>query len=67
VDDLSEDERDSAESLATAGVLIVGQRGCYIRSTEIPVFRRKRVRLAISGGVAALILAVLVAVLILRR
>jgi hypothetical protein len=38
-----------------------------LRSAEIPVFRRKRVRLALSGGLAALIVAVLVAVLILHR
>ena len=67
LDELSEDEQDSVESLAAASVLIVQQRRCYIRSAEIPVFRRKRVRLALSGGFAALILAVLVAVLILRR
>jgi hypothetical protein len=38
-----------------------------VRSTELPVFRRKRVRLALSGGLAALILALVVAVLILHR
>jgi hypothetical protein len=65
--DLSEDERDCAQSLATAGVLCIRQHACYLRSGEIPVFRRKRVRLALSGGLAALVLAVLVAVLILRR
>ncbi len=65
--ELNEDERDCAESLATAGVLTIRQNGCYVRSGELPVFRRKRVRLALSGGVAALILAVVVAVLILHR
>jgi hypothetical protein len=65
--DLTEDERDCALALATAGVLTVRQNGCYVRFTELPVFRRKRVRLALSGGLAALILALVVAVLILHR
>ena len=65
--DLTDDERDCAISLATAGVLTIRQNGCYVRSTELPVFRRKRVRLALSGGLAALILALVVAVLILHR
>jgi hypothetical protein len=65
--DLTEDERDCAESLAIAGVLTIQRNGCYVRSGELPLFRRKRVRLALSGGVAALILAVAVAVLILHR
>jgi hypothetical protein len=65
--ELTEDERDCAESLATAGVLTIRQNGCYLRSTEMPGFRRKRVRLALSGGFAALVLALVVAVLILHR
>jgi hypothetical protein len=65
--ELSEDERDCAQSLAIAGVLTIRQNGCYLRSAEIPVFRRKRVRLALSGGFAALVLALAVAVLILHR
>ena len=65
--ELTEDERDCAESLATAGVLTIRHNGCYVRSTEMPVFRRKRVRLALSGGLAALVLALVVVVLILHR
>jgi hypothetical protein len=38
-----------------------------VRSAELPVFKRKRVRLALSGGLIALVLAVVVAVLILHR
>jgi hypothetical protein len=67
VRDLTDDERDCAVSLATAGVLTIRQNGCYLRSAELPEFRRKRVRLALSGGVTALILALLAAVLILHR
>ena len=65
--ELTEDERDCAEALAIAGVLTIRQSGCYLRSTEMPVFRRKRVRLALSGGFAALVLALVVAVLLLHR
>jgi hypothetical protein len=65
--DLTDDERDCAISLATAGVLTIRGNGCYVRSTEVPVFQRKRVRLALSGGVVALILSLIVAVLILHR
>jgi hypothetical protein len=65
--DLTDDERDCAVSLASAGVLTIRQNGCYVRSAELPVFRRKRVRLALSGGLVALILALVVAVLILHR
>jgi hypothetical protein len=64
---LTEDERDCAQSLANAGVLTIVQSRCYIRSTELPLFRRKRVRLALSGGLGALLLAVVVAALILHR
>ena len=64
---LTDDERDCAQSLATAGVLTIRQNGCYLRSAELPVFRRKRMRLALSSGLAALVLAFVVAVLILHR
>jgi hypothetical protein len=47
--------------------LTIRHNGCYLRSTEMPVFRRKRVRLALWGGFAALVLALVVAVLILHR
>ena len=65
--DLTDDERDCAKSLASAGVLTIEQNRCYVRSAELPVFKRKRVRLAVSGGVIAFVVAVLVAVLILHR
>jgi hypothetical protein len=65
--ELTDDERDCAESLAYAGVLTIRQNGCYLQSAELPVFRRKRVRLALSGGFAALVLALIVAVVILHK
>jgi hypothetical protein len=65
--DLNEDERDCADSLAAAGVLTIDRNRCYVQSGELPVLRRKRLRLALSGGFAAVILALVVAVLILHR
>ena len=65
--DLTDDERDCAKSLASAGVLTIQQNECYVRSAELPVFQRKRVRLDLSGGAIALMLAIVVAVLILHR
>jgi hypothetical protein len=65
--DLSDDERDAAESLAVAGVLEIVQKRVSIRTVELSTFRRKRVRLMVMGGFGAFLLACLVAVLILRR
>jgi hypothetical protein len=65
--DLSEDERDCAESLALSGVLTIRQDRCYLDSVQVPSFRRKRLRLALTGGLAAMVLALVVAVLILHR
>jgi hypothetical protein len=64
---LSADERDCATALAAAGVLIVRAGQCYIEPTQLAIYRRKRIRLAFSGALGALALAVLVALLILRR
>jgi hypothetical protein len=67
LDELSEDERDAAESLAAAGVLELAQKRVSIRTVELGTFRRKRLRLMVVGGFGAFLLACLVAVLILRR
>jgi hypothetical protein len=67
LDELTDDERDAAESLATAGVLEIRNKRCSIRTVELGMFRRKRLRLMLVGGLGAFLLAVLVAVLILRR
>lgn len=81
LEELNDDERDAADSLAASGVLEIrqqpgGQMGrpgrpmgqrVHIKPVELGVFRRKRQRLMILGGFGALLLAVLVAVLILRR
>jgi hypothetical protein len=67
LDELSEDERDAAESLAAAGVLELARKRVSIRTVELGTFRRKRLRLMVVGGLGAFLLACLVAVLILRR
>lgn len=65
--ELTDDERDAAESLATAGVLDIQQQRVTIRTVELTAFRRKRMRLMVMGGFGAFLLACLVALLILRR
>jgi hypothetical protein len=65
--ELTPDERDGAASLVTAGVLEVRQGQVRIRTAEARMFRQKRTRLMVVGGFGAFLLAVLVAVLILRR
>jgi hypothetical protein len=65
--DLTADERDAADSLVTSGVLEIRQERVFIRPVELGVFRRKRLRLMVLGGFGAFLLAILVAVLILRR
>ena len=67
LEELTDDERDAAESLAASGVLEIRQRRCSIRTVEVGAFRRKRVRLMVMGGFGAFLLACLVALLILRR
>jgi hypothetical protein len=69
LDELTDDERDAAESLASAGVLELqrAQKRVSIRTVELGTFRRKRLRLMVMGGFGAFLLACLVAVLILRR
>jgi soluble P-type ATPase len=65
--ELTDDERDAAESLAAAGVLDLQQQRAAIRTVELATFRRKRMRLMVMGGFGAFLLACLVALLILRR
>jgi len=49
------------------GVLELTQKRVSIRTTELGMFRRKRLRLMVMGGFGAFLLACLVAMLILRR
>ena len=67
LNELSEDERDAAESLATAGVLEIQRQRVSIKTVELGAFRKKRLRLMVTGGFGAFLLACLVALLILHR
>ena len=66
LDQLSDEARDTADAMASAGVLRVERNRCYIRQVELKSFRRKRLRIVLSGATAALLLAVVIAVAILR-
>jgi len=50
-----------------AGDSLAGRSVVFIRTGELGGFRRKRLRLVVMGGFGALLLAVLLALLILRR
>jgi hypothetical protein len=66
LDSLSDDERDTVESLRAAGVLRVdSQRGVF-QPEGLRAFRAKRVRFALTGALIALVLCVIVAYAILR-
>lgn len=66
LDRMSDDERDTAESLRAAGVLhMEGNRG-YVQPKGLRAFKAKRLRFAVSGAAIALLLAVLVAFVLLR-
>ena len=74
LDELTDDERDAAASLADSGVLEIGKRPggatgqrIFIRTAQLRGFRQKRMRLLVMGGFGALLLAAVVALLILRR
>jgi hypothetical protein len=67
LNELTEDERDAAESLATAGVLEIQRQRVSIKTVELGAFRKKRLRLIVTGGLGAFLLACLIALLILRR
>jgi hypothetical protein len=67
LNELSDQERDAAESLATAGVLDIQRNRVCIKTVELSAFRKKRLRLMVTGGFGAFLLACLVALLILHR
>jgi hypothetical protein len=67
LDQLTDDEQDTVRGLTAAGVLRGRGNARYIERTGLASFRRKRIGLAISGAVAALIVAGLAAFVILQR
>ncbi|HXA92414.1 MAG TPA: hypothetical protein VNU73_04130 [Steroidobacteraceae bacterium] len=65
--ELSDDDQDTARDLLGVGLLRRTGESCYLESASLPPFRRRRVRLALAGAAAALGLAVLAALALLRR
>ncbi|HEY8509934.1 MAG TPA: hypothetical protein VIL32_16340 [Steroidobacteraceae bacterium] len=66
-DDLTEDERDTADHLASVGVLRLARRQWQIDPSAFAAFRRKRLRLALFAALAALTLAAIVILGVLFR
>jgi hypothetical protein len=66
LDQLTDDERDTAAQLASVGVLRASGERCYLDPARFAVFRRKRMRLMVGGSFVALASAALVAALMLR-
>src|SRR3954468_15216486 len=64
--DLTDDERDTAEGLRAAGVLKKERDRGYVQPDALRIFKQKRVRFALSGALIALVLAIAVAVILLR-
>jgi hypothetical protein len=65
-DGLTDDERDTAESLSHAGVLRKDRDRGYVHPEGLRNFKRKRIRLAVSGAAGALLLALILAFILLR-
>lgn len=66
LDGLGAVERDTLERLRQAGVIRMDRTHGYVDAEALATFRRKRVRFALTGALAALLLAIFVAALILR-
>ena len=67
LEQLSIDERDCAESLEASGVIRIREGRCHLSSVALPTFQRKRLRLVLSGGMGAALLAALIVILLLRH
>jgi hypothetical protein len=66
LDDMSDDERDTAESLRAAGVLRVDRNRGHVEPDGLRAFQIKRMRFAVSGAALALLLAFVVGFILLR-
>jgi len=64
--EMSDAERDTAESLQEAGVLRVDRNRGYVEPEGLRAFRHRRVRFALSGAVTAILFAIVVAYVLLR-
>ena len=66
LDSLTDDERETAEHLRAAGVLRMDSRRGVVEPVGLREYQRKRVRVAMTGAVIALVLGLGVAYAILR-
>ncbi len=66
LDALGEAERDAVDDLRAAGVVAVARDRCHLTPALAP-FRRKRIRLALTSAIAAILLAAGLVALILAR
>jgi hypothetical protein len=66
-DDLTEDERDTANHLASIGVVRLARSQWQIDASALAAFRRKRLRLGLFAALAALALAAIVILGVLLR
>src|SRR5215468_11073033 len=57
LDELTDDERDTAETLRAAGVLRKDRDRGYVQPDALRLFKQKRIRFALSGALVALVLA----------
>lgn len=64
---LSDDERDTAAGLASAGVLRSSGERQFLDLAAAGAFRRRRQRVALLGALAALLAGALVATMLLGR
>ena len=65
--ELDPDDQGAARDLIGVGLVRRNGELCYLETAGVPAFRRKRLRLALAGAAAALGLAALTAILLLRR
>lgn len=67
LDALGDAERDAVDALRSAGVVEVARERCHLMSPALAPFKRKRVRLALTAVIAAVLLAVGLVALNLAR
>lgn len=67
LDALADAERDAVDDLRAAGVVEVARDRCHLVAPALKPFRRKRIRLALTGAVTAILLAAGLVTFILAR
>ncbi|MBV6418062.1 MAG: hypothetical protein CMLOHMNK_02842 [Steroidobacteraceae bacterium] len=67
LDALGDAEREAVDSLRAAGVVAVSRDRCHLVAPALAPYRRRRVRLALTGTLAAILLAAIFLAFILAR